>query len=99
MRDTAAMSSPQGVPTRVAAALVEMTAPEFRKAMHRERVRGLDLRVDRDSWPDQRTPLWDADALAVWHRGRQRGPGRPSRGRHSSDPGGEVDGRRERPIP
>ena len=58
--------------TAQAAALAGMDPATFRKAMHRERQHGRDYRQPRESWPDARTPLWDADAVSAWDAGRQR---------------------------
>lgn len=58
--------------TAQAAALAGMSADAFRSAMSRERRRGRDYRAPRESWPDARTPLWDADAIADWHATRAR---------------------------
>lgn len=58
--------------TAQAAALAGMDPATFRKAMSRERQRGRDYRAPRETWPDARTPLWDADAVSAWNAGRQR---------------------------
>ena len=58
--------------TAQAAALAGMDPATFRKAMTRERQRGRDYRQPRETWPDARTPLWDADAVSAWNAGRQR---------------------------
>lgn len=58
--------------TAQAAALAGMDPATFRKAMSRERRRGRDYRAPRESWPDARTPLWDAAAIESWHASRPR---------------------------
>ena len=58
--------------TAQAAALAGMSPAAFRKAMTLERQRGRDYRQPRETWPDARTPLWDADAVSAWDAGRQR---------------------------
>mgnify|MGYP003427718806 FL=1 len=60
--------------TAEAAALAGMSPAAFRKAMTLERQRGRDYRQPRESWPDARTPLWDADAVRQWSRERARRP-------------------------
>ena len=55
-----------------AAALAGMSPASFRKAMTRERQRGRDYRQPPETWPDGRTPLWDADAVRQWNRERVR---------------------------
>ena len=60
--------------TAEAAALAGMSPASFRKAMTLERQRGRDYRQPRESWPDARTPLWDADAVRQWSRERARRP-------------------------
>ena len=58
--------------TAEAAALAGMTRTTFHSAMHRERQRGRDYRAPRETWPDARTPLWDADAVREWSQNRAR---------------------------
>ena len=58
--------------TARAAALAGMGPATFRNAMHRERRRGRDYRAPRETWPDARTPLWDADAVREWNQNRAR---------------------------
>ena len=60
--------------TAEAAALAGMSPASFRKAMTLERRQGRDYRQPRESWPDARTPLWDADAVRQWSRERARRP-------------------------
>jgi len=60
--------------TAEAAALAGMSRHTFHSAMTRERQRGRDYRQPRESWPDARTPLWDADAVRQWSRERARRP-------------------------
>jgi len=55
-----------------AAALAGMSSAAFRKAMTLERQRGRDYRQPRESWPDARTPRWDADAVSAWNQTRAR---------------------------
>ena len=65
--------------TAQAAALAGMDPATFRRAMTRERQRGRDYRAPRETWPDARTPLWDADAVSAWDAGRQRRTNRKDR--------------------
>lgn len=65
--------------TAEAAALVGMSRTTFHSAMTRERRRGRDYRQPRETWPDARTPLWDADAVSAWDAGRQRRTNRKER--------------------
>ena len=58
--------------TAEAAALAGLTRGSFRVAMHKERQRGRDYRAPRETWPDARTPLWDADAVREWSQNRAR---------------------------
>ena len=58
--------------TAEAAALAGMTRTTFHSAMTRERQRGRDYRAPRETWPDARTPLWDADAVRGWAATRAR---------------------------
>lgn len=58
--------------TAQAAALAGMAPHTFRSAMMRERNRGRDYRAPRESWPDARTPLWDAAAVREWNQNRAR---------------------------
>jgi len=58
--------------TAQAAALVGMSRHTFHSAMTRERQRGRDYRQPRETWPDARTPLWDADAVTAWNQTRAR---------------------------
>ena len=52
--------------TKHAAELAGITPASFRREMHRERARGRDYRAQAESWPDDRTPLWDKAALRPW---------------------------------
>ena len=60
------------VTTAQAAALAGMTPATFRKAMTLERRRGRDYRAPRESWPDARTPMWDAELVREWAATRPR---------------------------
>ena len=62
--------------TAQAAESLHMLPSSFRAAMSRARAAGVDLRAPRDLWPDQRTPLWDADRLDQWAQSR---PGKRNR--------------------
>ena len=60
------------ITTARAAALAGMGPATFRNAMHRERRRGRDYRAPRESWPDARTPMWDAELVREWAATRTR---------------------------
>lgn len=52
--------------TAQALALTGMQRNDFHSAMHKLRARGQDFRTPRETWPDGRSPLWDAARLATW---------------------------------
>ena len=49
--------------TLQAAEAAGITRASFRREMSRERAKGRDY---RRPGPDQRTPMWDADAVMAW---------------------------------
>lgn len=52
--------------TRQAAEAAGLTPAGFRRQMTREREHGHDMQLPEEEWPDQRTPLWDADQVRAW---------------------------------
>lgn len=70
----------ESLTTREAAAECRMSVAAFRKAMSRARERGLDLRLPRDAWPDERTPAYNARWIRDWSATR-----RANRPRHGVD--------------
>lgn len=60
------------ITTAQAAEAVGMDPAPFRAMMTKLRQRGgPDLRLPADQWPDKRTPLYDAEAVAEWNATRR----------------------------
>ena len=57
--------------TREAAALAGISPAGVRQLARRARAKGVELRAPREAWPDQRTPLYDRDALQRYLAGRK----------------------------
>lgn len=59
--------------TAQAAESVGMDPAPFRAMMTKLRQRGgPDLRLPADQWPDQRTPIYDAERVAEWDANRRK---------------------------
>jgi len=53
--------------------MVGMNPAPFRAMMTKLRQRGgQDLRLPADQWPDQRTPMYDAERVAEWDANRRK---------------------------
>ena len=61
--------------TTQAAEMAGVKPASFRSMATRARKRGVELLAPTKTWPDSRTPLWDADAVRA-HMAERPGRGR-----------------------
>lgn len=69
--------------TTQAAKAIGITPAAFRGLATRARAAGIELRADRTTWPDGRTPLYDERRVRAYltaRPGRGVGGGRPKTG-------------------
>ena len=52
-----------GITTTQAAALLGITPSSLRSKATRARAKGREWRTPREQWPDERTPLYDPEAI------------------------------------